>query len=53
MTENAFMVTEVDFVEVVHVKLSDEGGEPVVAVVSGEDCLFKLFLVDNADAFSL
>lgn len=53
MAKDAFMVAKVDFVEVVHVELSHEGGEPVMAVVAGQDRLFKLFLVDDADAFSL
>jgi hypothetical protein len=52
MAENAFMVSKVNFVEVVHVELADKRGEPVVAVVAGQDCFFKLFLIDDADAFS-
>lgn len=51
MAEDAFMVTEVDFVEVVHVELAHKGGEPVVSVVAGEDSLLQSFLVDDADAF--
>ena len=34
MAEDTFIISEVNFVEVVHVKLADEGGEPVMPVVA-------------------
>lgn len=51
MAEDTFVVTEVDFMEVVHVELSDEGGEPVVSVVAGENSFLQSFLVDDSDSF--
>ena len=35
--EDGAVVGEMDFVEVVHVELPDEGGEAVVAVVPGQN----------------
>lgn len=53
MTENAFMISKVNFVEVVHVELSDKRGKPVVAIVAREHSLLEFLLIDNSDAFSL
>jgi hypothetical protein len=39
MAKDAFIISEVNFVEVVHVKLAHEGSEPVMPVVAREDCL--------------
>lgn len=39
MSEDAFMITEMNFVKIVHVELAYEGGKTVVAVVARKDCL--------------
>ena len=53
MAEDVAVVGQVDFVEIVHVELPDEGGEAVVSVVAGEDAFFQFFLVEDADSFEL
>ena len=50
MEEDAAVVGEGNFVEVVHVELPHEGGHPVVAEVAPEDVLLEAFLVEDADA---
>ncbi len=39
MSEDAFMVSEMNFVKIVHVELAYEGGKTVVAVVARKDSL--------------
>lgn len=41
------------FVEVIHVELSDEGGEISVSKVDGEDLLLEFFDVQNGEADAL
>lgn len=53
MYEDGAMVSEMDLMEVVHVELSDEGGESVVPEVLGEYDLLQFFLVEDADALGL
>ena len=42
-----------NFVEVVHVKLSNKRGVSIVPVVARQDVLFQFFLIQDADAFEL
>ena len=53
MREDAFMISEMNFVEIVHIELAHEGSKTVVAIVPGKDSLLKFFLIDNANAFAL
>ena len=51
MTKNTFMVSQMYFMEIVHVKLPYEGGKSIVTVISRQDCLLKLSLIYDSDAF--
>ncbi len=42
-----------DFVKVIHIELSNEGGEVFVSKVDGEDILLKLFDVLDVEAESV
>lgn len=53
MTENTFVISEMNFVEIVHVELSNKGGESVVSVVARKNCLLELFLIEDSNAFFL
>lgn len=53
MDEDGAVVSQVDLVEVIHVELPDEGGEPIVPEVLGEDDLLQFLLVEDADALGL
>lgn len=53
MDEDGAMVSEMHLMEIIHVELSDEGGEPVVPKVLGEDDLLQFLLVEDADALGL
>lgn len=50
MDEDAAMVAQVHFVEIVHVELSHKGGETVVSEVLWQDYFLELLLVEDADA---
>ena len=50
MEEDAGVIREVDFMEIIHVELSNEGGKLVMAEEAREDGLFKLFLVVDANS---
>jgi hypothetical protein len=39
MAEDTFVIPEMNFVEIIHVELSNEGGKPVVPVVTRQDGL--------------
>ncbi len=47
------VVAEMDLVEVIHVELSDKGGEAVVPEILGQDDFLQLLLVQYADALGL
>jgi hypothetical protein len=53
MSEDTFMISEMNFVKIVHVELAYEGGKTVVTVVARKDCLLEFFLIDDADTFTV
>ena len=53
MDKNALMISEMNFMEVIHVELSNEGGDSVMSEIFGEYDFFQPFLIQNPDAFVL
>jgi hypothetical protein len=53
MKEYTPMVLEMTLVEVVHVELPHEGGEPIVPEVFGQNDLLQPLLVEHANATML
>ena len=40
MTEDTFMISKMNFMKVIHIKLSYKGWEPIVSEISGENGFF-------------
>jgi hypothetical protein len=53
MREDAFMISEMNFVEIIHIELPHEGSKTVVPIVPGKNSLLKFFLIHNPNAFAL
>ena len=47
------MILQMNFMEIVHVELSDEGGVSVMPKVSGQNGFLQSFLIYDADTFGI